>query len=706
METPTKSSAALRQQRYRDRHRRDQSGIHPIQKRRAENAGVIFPRGQMRAIEFGQNFSMDSWQNLITGMNVRGHDRKLATTFQAEGRMAYQDLTDIYRSDGLGRIVLDRIIGDMTRAWWAVEGDTDKKIEGALKRVHAKKEVKRALRWADLYGGSLLIMILDDGVEDLQMPVNLNRLKGIKQLLPFDRYRIVINPADLYLDPSNDSYGHPEIYRITPIFGEPFFVHESRTLRFEGDDVPDVTRFQNQGWADSIFQSCFDRLRACGETYSNIEHIIGEFVIGVLKVPNLLQLLAEKDEETIKAYINQIDQSKHVLNSILVDPANGQGGFERHSSTTTGLKELVDLILESLCAQKGIPMCLLYGRSQGGLSDDEASQVRFWYDRVNVMQEEKMLDQMERLVNYANIGLGHVVEDDSPIKFNPLWQPTQKDLVDMRNKQADTDGKYVAMGAIVDPQVTIGKSRFGGQAYSFETVLSKNETDPNFKTPAEEQAEIDAKNQLALAGAKGGANKNMPQGHLGGPKKPNAKDSVAQDSSDGIDLEKQGLTTLQGLHIPEKVNGFFKISGNQLKDHIGGPRFVDGAFISNHNPLESLQGSPEVVQDFHCNSSGLKSLRFMPDETNDCHVHNNDITSFQYLGKVKKDLHCYFNKITSFEYLPEELPGDFFASDNQFTTLDYFPKRIEGDVDLQHNPGNFTEAQVRAACQVKGKVRV
>jgi hypothetical protein len=509
----SKSPAAIRQQRYRERHKQDgvtdnvtrnvtkDIDCYPIGRRRAENAGVIFPRGAMRPIISSANFSMDTWQNLITGLGVKGHDRKLSTTFAPEARLMYQDLTDIYRSDGLGRIILNRIIGDMTRAWWTVEGDTDKKIEGALKKIHAKKMIKRALTWADLYGGSLAVMILDDGAGDFAEPVNINKLKGVKQIMVYDRYRIVINPADLYQDPSNETYGTPEIYRVTPIFGQPFFVHESRCLRFEGDDIPDVTRFQNQGWADSIFQSCWDRLRAVGETYANIEHIVSEFIVGVLTIHNLMQLLAEHREDEVMAYIKQIDQSKHVLNSVLLDENQK---FERVTSTVTGIKDLVDLVLESLASQKGLPMCLLFGRSQGGLSDDEASQVRFWYDRVSVMQEEKMLDPVERLVNYVNIGLGHVVDDNSPIKFNPLWQPTQAQIVEMRNKQANTDKTYIDAGVIADAQGTIGKSRFGGQAYSFETKLSENEDDPDFKTAAEEQAKIEAQNQLALANAKGG----------------------------------------------------------------------------------------------------------------------------------------------------------------------------------------------------------
>jgi hypothetical protein len=673
----------------------------PIGHRKAVNAGVVFPRGRMAPLFTKDSFSMDSWMNLISGMGVPGHDRKLATTFAPEARLRYQDLTDIYRSDGLGRIILHRIVGDMTRAWWTVEGDTDKKIEGYLKKIHAKQEIKKAIMWGELYGGSLAIMVLDDGGK-FDQPVNLARLKGVLQLLVFDRYRITINPADLYLDPSNDSYGHPQVYRITPIFGEPFFVHESRCLRFEGDPVPDVTRFQNQGWADSIFQSCWDRLRATGETYNNIEHIISEFVLGTLTIHNLMNLLAEGKEKEVQAYLTQVDQGKHVINSVLLDENQK---YERISSQVSGLKDLVDLILESLAAQKGLPMCLLFGRSQGGLSDDEAAQVRFWYDRVSVFQEEKMLDQMERLVNYVNISMGKPVEENSPIKFNPLWQPTQKDIVDMRNKQALTDQIYLESGVIADAQGTIGQSRFGSQAYSFETTLSENESDPKFKTAAEEQAEADHANALALAAAKGGAvpNKNTPAGK---PVK-TTKEKVNADSSDGLDVSNTGLKTLVDLKLPQFYNGFINLSNNELTTLAGLPRIVNGAVIVNKNPIEDLLGAPEKTEDFHCCSCAeMTSLTGGPKECTDFHCHNSGITNFIGCPKVKKDLHAYMCKVSSMQGLPDEIPGDLLLNGNQLTTLDYLPKKVGRNLDLSGNPVQFKEADVRARCQVGGELKL
>ena len=61
------------------------------------------------------------------------------------------------------------------------------------------------------------------------------------------------------------------------------------------------------------------------------------------------------------------------------------------------------------------------------------------------------------------------LDEDWKIEFNPLWQPTEAEVVETRNKQADTDMKYIQAGVLTPEEVAI--SRFGGDEYSSETIL-------------------------------------------------------------------------------------------------------------------------------------------------------------------------------------------------------------------------------------------
>lgn len=62
-----------------------------------------------------------------------------------------------------------------------------------------------------------------------------------------------------------------------------------------------------------------------------------------------------------------------------------------------------------------------------------------------------------------------------------------------------------------------------------------------------------------------------------------------------FDCQAQGMTTLRGC--PERVEGIgasFWCRHNNLKNLIGGPKYVESEYDCRFNPLESLEGIPEI----------------------------------------------------------------------------------------------------------------
>jgi len=663
---------------------------------------------------------LDGWANLITGLGFVNTDKRLSTGFIPDPRLTYTDLTYLYRSDGLAKRTVNLPANDMLRAWYRLEGDTDGKVELRMKELDARKQLKKAIRLARLFGGSLAVLGINDG-QTYEKPVNENKIKSIDHIHVFDRWRMTVNTADLYLDPANQRYGLPERYLITPLYGVPFYVHESRVLRFEGEDVTDLIRIQNMGWADSILQAVWDRLRALGETYGNLETILSEFIMGKLTISNLQEMIAAGKEKIAQKRLNYVDMTKHVMNTILLDK---EEEYDRISATVTGLGDVTDRIIEAYCAVSGIPVCLLMGRSQAGLSNNESSQVRFYYDKIAGEQQEELLPQLNRLINYINISLGSPLDDEWFVRFEPLWQPTQQEIITQRYQQAQADQIYLNAGVLLPDEVA--QSRFGGDQYTHETALSEEhkialqegtslyKDGTGYMTPEEKDERALKQAQMESQSSIAGWKNKQQRGTLFGkdplitPKvidKP--KQQYKNDASDGIDVSDSGLESLTELKLPKDFYGYIICSGNKLTNHVGAPEIVHGEFVSNHNDLDSLRGSPKVCLDFHCNSCKLKTLVGGPEETYDYHVHNNELTSLEGAPKkLHKDLHAYFNRIASMKGLPEEIGGDLFLSDNQITSLEGMPKRIGGDVDLRNNPKKFTEAEVRAVSEVKGQVRV
>jgi hypothetical protein len=82
------------------------------------------------------------------------------------------------------------------------------------------------------------------------------------------------------------------------------------------------------------------------------------------------------------------------------------------------------------------------------------------------------------------------------------------------------------------------------------------------------------------------------------------------------------------------------------------------------------------------------------------------------LPEILKDItvggnfNCSYNELTSLEGAPKTVGENFGCSYNKLTSLDGAPKIVYKDFYCRNNTVRFTEKQVRAVCDVKGKIFV
>jgi len=73
---------------------------------------------------------------------------------------------------------------------------------------------------------------------------------------------------------------------------------------------------------------------------------------------------------------------------------------------------------------------------------------------------------------------------------------------------------------------------------------------------------------------------------------------------------------------------------------------------------------------------------------------------------IGKDFWCTDNHLTSLENSPIYVVGNFGCSHNKLTSLEGAPEYVGGNFYCRGNPVRFTEDQVRAVSEVKGKIFV
>ena len=389
-------------------------------------------------------------------------------------------VASIYVGNGLAKRYIDLIVDDMVRQWISIPEDTDGKILNYLKKLNAKKEFKNALRCSKLFGGALVFMVIEDGKLPNE-PVDIKNIKSIHKLKYFSRKNVSIDVLNYYKDITKTNFGDPEYFTINND-GKTEVFHESRCLVFTGEYYPQDELAINSGyekyWGLSILQSLHETFEDYGLALQALFRSLLKANIDVLKIKNLMQLLATKDgQKQLDARAQIFDLSKSVSTTLLLD---NEESFESVSQLLNGVGDAFSKLQETLAGMTGVPSTILFGTSAKGLQADGSGEMRIYYDKIKSDQEESLLQQIEKLVNLISYSQDSKLKpgEEYSIEFNPLWQQKDEEKVKMRAEQAKTDEIYINSG-VIDPN-EVRRSRFGNNKYSIETIV---EEDIEIQTP-------------------------------------------------------------------------------------------------------------------------------------------------------------------------------------------------------------------------------
>jgi phage-related protein (TIGR01555 family) len=391
------------------------------------------------------------YSNVFLGMG-NNKDRGSYTKFSTSRILSYPELDNMYVSEGFARKVIDLPAEEMMRCGFEVEGaDDDESLMALLEDIKAMPSVTDALKWSSLYGGALIVALLNDGGE-LQDPLREESIKGIESLRVYDRWQV--SRAQKYNDPADKRFGQTQLWQISPASGMPYMVHESRCIVVDGAQVPDRVREQNDGWGASRLQHCYDQLVRAGSSHYWANALLErsqQAVHGINGLTNILR--SPGGENLVRQRVDIVDLSRSVSNTIVID---GEGEtYDVLTATLTGVPDIIDRLQHALCAVSGIPEQLLFGRQQSGIGNSGQSSLESWYARIGQMQQNTLLPIIDRLITWAMYAQGRYTQDYL-IEFKPLWVPSEKENAEVAERKAKTAEMYVNMGALDPSEVRKG----------------------------------------------------------------------------------------------------------------------------------------------------------------------------------------------------------------------------------------------------------
>lgn len=426
---------------------------------------------------------LDGWQNILTNLGKAGKDKRtgmepVRTLFQE------QQLDLLYECDDLTAKVIDKLPEDMTREGFVVttnKGNEDitTEIESYFEKLDLDSKLSKALRWSRLYGGAGIFFNIEDGGLPNE-PLNVSSIKSIQSSVVINRFRLKSNGGSENLDKNmaSKNFGMPVFYNLVSsdnlrLRNESFQkIHYSRIVRFIGVEVGESRVSEFDYWGDSLLSRLYNHVINIQGAYDSAAVLMTDFSQMIFKLKNLSDMIASGSEDLVQQRLALLSKTASIINAIVVEEGEE---VDRKSTNVSGVKDILSELKDRFIAATEYPHTVLFGEgATGGLGTQGQSEKRDYYDVVKNKQEEilrPILRQIINLILLAKDGPTNGKFIDYSIKFKPLWQPTEKEIVETRNIQSQIDERYINLGVLDADEVT--DSRFGDGGYSFETKINK-----------------------------------------------------------------------------------------------------------------------------------------------------------------------------------------------------------------------------------------
>lgn len=503
---------------------------------------------QEEAKEKATQHRADGYKNLLNKYGTTD-DVSEQYRFENDDPVTDVELTINYEENGLFSKIIDIPADDAVSSGFSysvTDADLENFINKSLDELNFEEKASTAIKWARLYGGSLMVMLIDDG-RSLCDPVDWDNIRGIDELLVFERPLVTPDYQSIYNYKPNEKrsskFGMPEFYDISPIYGSPFRVHESRCLLFKNGTLPSMsTRTEYRFFGMPEYARIHKTLQETVTSHGNGVKLLDRAVQAIYKMKDLAELLAT-DEGTNKVLerLRLIDLAKGFINSIAIDADAEDYDFKQ--ITFSGVKDVIDSTCNMLSAVTNIPQTKLFGRSPAGENSTGESDMENYYKFVEKIQKINLKNNMSTLLDIILIAgkfKGEFEEiPDYKLEFNPLWSLSEKDRAEVDKVKADTElvkaqtaQVYVDMQALDAREI---RSRLSENAeFTINDVLSEEEEDWNALETLQPEAGQESEETINTALAAGnGAGK--PLDAPGGI----AEDSV-QPTGCGVIVVKDG----------------------------------------------------------------------------------------------------------------------------------------------------------------------
>lgn len=631
----------------------------------------------------------DGYVNLLNKYGTK-QDNSEAYKFEREPVIPDMQLTGLYEGNGLFSKIIDTPAEEALKHGFDLNlksNEMNAFVDEVLDDLEWDEKATTAIKWARLYGGALIVMLIDDG-RGLEEPVDWEHIRSIDELRVYERSIVQPDYASLYQQDYGgkgvgnrvSKFGQPEYYYVSSIYGS-FKVHESRCLVFRNGVLPEQTSNATYlFWGMPEYVRIRRALRETVTAHTDSVKLLERSVQAIYSMKGLASLLTTDDgENQVLKRLQLVDTSRGLLNSIAIDSEGEQYDFKTFQFS--GVKDVIDATCNMLSALTNIPQTILFGRSPAGMNATGDSDFESYYNFVEKIQRLMLKRNLRTLLDVvfrAGIASGDVAEEpDYKLEFKPLWSlsDTEQAAVDQTKAQtalvkAQTAQAYVDMQAL-DP-TEVRRRLASDEEFDVEDIISEDDEDDLLQsllgTEPSTMSDVEA------------AQKNIEQGQAPGGEEQSA--TVAPTATPPA-TNADATDTDYGVGVLVVQDGRF-LCGTRLKGgSVGGP---GGHIEAGESPEDAA--IRETQEEFGITPKDLMPVAFLSDlKPPYCPSHVFLCTDFD--GSIR----CADGEMTSPGFITAEKVAEL-STQNPERLFPPFAQSITALLDvLSSNPGLTSDAQ-------------
>ncbi len=340
-----------------------------------------------------------------------------------------------YRSSFLVGAGVDAMADDMTRKGISISSmmkpDAKGELETFWEDIGLWDELNNTLKWSRLYGGALLVLLIDG--QDISTELNIETIKEgqFKGLMCLDRWMVNPSYGDLVKE-YGPYFGKPRFYHtVKNQQGIPGWkIHHSRVIRMDGDTLPFQQALTENGWGMSVVERIFERIQAFDTATVGTTQLIHKAHLRTYSIAGLRKILAAGGtlEEALTKHMDMIREFQTIEGMTIMD---GEDVFQTHSYSFAGVADVLLRFAEQVSGATGIPLVRLFGQSPSGFSTGDGD-LENYYSRVNSLQERRLRRHLRFLLDISHRSLfGSPLPADFTFEFNKLWEMSDTDRATM-----------------------------------------------------------------------------------------------------------------------------------------------------------------------------------------------------------------------------------------------------------------------------------